>query len=106
MQIRHLHICMLNCVFVAKDLACSVNSSLQNLDSVLVAWAQSWCKLKLGMFWSLKAVMFAPSPLSFFLFFFLAATEIQSVMRQADFESFTRPFMFEKFPNKMARRGP
>lgn len=73
---------------------------------MLAPWAQSWCKLKLGMFGSLKAVMFSSSPLPVFLFFFLAATEIQFVMRQADFESFTHPFMFEKFPNKMARSGP
>ena len=66
---------------------------------MLALWARSCCKLKLGMFGSLEAIMFASSPLSFFLFFFLAATEIQFVMRQADFESFICPFMFEKFPN-------
>lgn len=73
---------------------------------MLALWAPSWPKLKLGVFGSLKAVMFASSPLSFFLFFFLAATEVQFVVRQAYFESFACPFMFEKFPNKMAGRGP
>lgn len=57
------------------------------------------------MFGSLKAIMFASSP-RLFSFFFLAVTEMQFVMRQADFELLTCPYMFEKFPNKMARRGP
>lgn len=69
---------------------------LQNLE-------QRTSELKLGMFGSLKAVMFASSSLSFF--FFLAATQMQFVMRQADFESFTHPFMFEKFPDNMAMRN-
>lgn len=71
---------------------------LQNLE-------QRTSELKLGTFGSLKAVIFASSPLSFFLFFFLAATQMQFVMRQADFESFTHPFMFEKFPDNMAMRS-
>lgn len=71
---------------------------LQNLE-------QRTSELKLGTFGSLKAVIFASSPLSFFLFFFLAATQMQFVMRQADFESFTHPFMFEKFPDNTAMRN-
>lgn len=71
---------------------------LQNLE-------QRASELKLGTFGSLKAVMFASSPLSFFLFFFLAATQTQFVMRQADFESFAHPFRFEKFPDDMAMRN-
>lgn len=70
---------------------------------MLAVWAGSCCKLKLGMFEALKAIMFASSPLFSFSFSWL---QIQFVMRQADFESFTCPFMFEKLPNKMARRGP
>lgn len=35
-------------------------------SSMLAVWAHCWCKLKLGMFGSLKAIMLASSPLSLF----------------------------------------
>lgn len=72
---------------------------------MLAVWAHCWCKLKLGMFGSLKAIMLASSPR---LSFFLTETEIeiQFAMGQADFESLSCPFLFKSFPHKMTRRGP